>query len=241
VSDESSQYFYESIADRFEGLDHPADVKRRLSVVFDECLRHTSLAGKRTLDAGCGYGPFSSAASVRGAAVLSIDIGPRLVAKTMARAGSRGLVADACELPVRDESFDVVISSEMLEHTRTPRRALTELSRVLRSDGVLVLTTPNRVWQGIVRVASALRLRPFHGPENFCAWRDLERSCSAAGLDVIAHVGFHPWPFQLGFDRAARAVERLLARGGAARFMVNQALVARKRPAARLTTPSRPP
>ena len=84
----------------------------------------------------------------------------------MARAGSRGLVADACELPVRDESFDVVISSEMLEHTRMPRRALEELARVLRADGVLVLTTPNRVWQSLVRAASALRLRPFHGPEN---------------------------------------------------------------------------
>ena len=32
--------FYESIADRFEGLDNAEDVRRRLSVVFDECLGH---------------------------------------------------------------------------------------------------------------------------------------------------------------------------------------------------------
>ena len=223
------EYFYDSIADRFEGLDHPADLTRRLSIVFDECLADTDLAGKRILDAGCGYGPFSRAASRRGAAVLSVDIGGRLVAAATARAGSHGLVADACELPVRDASVDVVISSEMLEHTRAPLRALAELARVLRSDGLLVLTTPNRAWQGIVRAASALGLRPFHGLENFCAWRDLERACSATGLDVIAHVGFHPWPFQLGLARAARAVERTLARGVAARLMVNQALVARKR------------
>jgi len=199
----SREYFYESIADRFEGLDHPADVRRRLSVVFDECLGHASLSGKRTLDAGCGYGPFSAAATARGATVVSVDVGPRLVARTMARAGSRGLVADVCQLAVRDESFDAVISSEMLEHTKAPARAVRELARVLRPNGVLVLTTPNRVWQGPVRAASVLRLRPFHGMENFVAWRQLEAWCSAAGLDVLVHVGFHPWPFQLGLHAAA--------------------------------------
>jgi 2-polyprenyl-3-methyl-5-hydroxy-6-metoxy-1,4-benzoquinol methylase len=231
VSAEPPDQFYERIAERFEGLDHPADLRRRLGVVFDECLGHTSLGGKRTLDAGCGYGPFSTAAMVRGAAVLSVDLGPRLVAKTTARAGSRGLVADACHLPVRADSFDVVISSEMLEHTPAPLRALEELARVLRPGGLLVLTTPNRAWQAVVRAASALGLRPFHGRENFVGWRQLERSCSAAGLDVVTHLGFHPWPFQLGLEGAARAVERYLARGRAARLMVNQALVATKRTA----------
>jgi predicted TIM-barrel fold metal-dependent hydrolase len=92
-----------------------------------------------------------------------------------------------------------------------------------------VLTTPNRAWQGVVRAASRLGLRPFRGRENFVGWRQLERACAAAGLDVLIHLGFHPWPFQLGFHRAARAVERHVARGAAARLMINQAVVARKR------------
>lgn len=221
--------FYEQIADEFEGLDHSTDVRRRLRIVFDECLGQTSLAGKRTLDAGCGYGLFSASAMLRGAAVVSVDIGQRLVARATARAGSRGFVADVCALPVPDDTFDVVISSEMLEHTPAPVRAIHELARILRPDGLLVVTTPNRVWQGAVRAASRLRLRPFHGLENFVSWRDLERSCSAAGLEVLLHLGFHPWPFQLGFDAAAATVEKRLARGRVARLMVNQALVARKR------------
>ena len=227
---ESPQYFHESIAERFEGLDHPADLHRRLSIVFDECLAQTRLSGQRTLDAGCGYGAFSEAAAKRGAAVISLDIGERLVALTIARAGSRGLVADVCQLAIRDQSFDVVISSEMLEHTDAPERAIKELARVLRADGLLVLTTPNRGWQRVVRAASRLRLRPFRGRENFVAWRRLERSCAAAGLEVLIHIGFHPWPFHLGLNSAARTVERRLARGRLARLMVNQAVVARKRP-----------
>ena len=54
VTRDSRQYFYERIAERFDGLDHPDDVRRRLSVVFDECLGQTRIAGMRALDAGCG-------------------------------------------------------------------------------------------------------------------------------------------------------------------------------------------
>jgi SAM-dependent methyltransferase len=229
VRRESPRYFYESIAERFEGLDHPRDLRRRLSVVFDECLGQARLAGQRMLDAGCGYGPFSEAGARRGAVVISLDIGEQLVARTIVRAGSRGLVADACQLAVRDESFDVVVSSEMIEHTEAPERVVKELARVLRPNGLLVMTTPNRVWQGVVRATSRLGLRPFRGLENFLAWPHLERLCKAAGLEVLIHRGFHPWPFQLGLSRAARAVEHSIGGGWAARLMVNQAIVARKR------------
>jgi 2-polyprenyl-3-methyl-5-hydroxy-6-metoxy-1,4-benzoquinol methylase len=233
VTHASRRDFYDTIADRFEGLDHPRDVGRRLSVVFEDCLAHTPLAGRRTLDAGCGYGAFSAAAAGRGALVISLDLGARLVARATARAASLGLVGDACQLAIRDESFDVVISSEMLEHTETPERAVRELARILRTNGLLVLTTPNRAWQGVVRTASLLRVRPFHGLERFVGWSRLERWCTAAGLEVLAHRGFHPWPVQLGLSEAARAVERRLARGSAARWMVNQVIVARKRVAPR--------
>ena len=224
----SAADFYERIADRFEGLDHPADVRRRLSVVFDECLGGVSLANARVLDAGCGYGVFSAAAARRGATVVSVDIGPRLVALARARGGGHGVVADACRLPARDNSFDVVIASEMLEHTLAPARAVMELARVVKLGGMLVITTPNRAWQPIVRLASRLRLRPFQGVENFVGWDELDRACVAAGLDVELHQGFHPWPFHLGFAGAAARVERRLADTRAARLMVNQAMVGRK-------------
>lgn len=226
---QARESFYERIADRFEGLDHPADVRRRLEVVFDECLARTALAGSRILDAGCGYGVFSAAAASRGALVVSLDVGERLVARARARAGSVGVVADACELAIGDESFDVVIASELVEHTATPRRAVEELARSVKVGGLLMLTTPNRAWQGVVRAASRLRLRPFRGVENFIGWGELESACAAVGLEVLVHSGFHPWPFQLGFGRLARRVERRLGRGRTARWMVNQALLARKR------------
>jgi 2-polyprenyl-6-hydroxyphenyl methylase/3-demethylubiquinone-9 3-methyltransferase len=229
VTTDSSQFFYERIADRFEGLDHPADVRRRLHLVFGECLGSEDLSGKLALDAGCGYGLFSEAAAARGADVISLDIGERLVARTIARSRSRGVVADACRLAFRDESFDLVISSEMIEHTPEPSRAVRELGRVLRARGLLILTTPNRAWQGPVRAASRLGWRPFQGIENFLAWNHLEQSCAAGGLDVLLHRGFHPWPFQLGMLRSAEKAEQCFGEGWVARWMVNQVVVAKKR------------
>ena len=93
------------------------------------------------------YGLFSTEAVARGGDVVSIDIGERLVRRAAARAGSRGLVADARHLALRDASFDVVIASEMLEHTDDADRVVAELARVVKPGGLLVLTTPNRVWQ----------------------------------------------------------------------------------------------
>jgi 2-polyprenyl-3-methyl-5-hydroxy-6-metoxy-1,4-benzoquinol methylase len=227
VTREPASSFYESIADRFEGMDHPADLRRRLDLVFDECLRSASLDGARLLDAGCGYGPFSHAAARRGAAVISVDIGTRLVGRAAARSGSRGVVSDACALAFRDGSFDVVVSSEMIEHTPTPEQAVRELGRVLRAGGLLVVTTPNRLWQAPVRMASRLRIRPFQGIENFLPWRRLERACVESGLEILRHVGFHPWPFQLGMTATARHAEKL-AGSWSGRLMVNQAILCRK-------------
>ena len=223
-----SHDFYERIADHFEGLDHPDDLRRRLSAIFDEGLAGVSLTGKLTLDAGCGYGPVSEAAVRRGAAVVSVDIGARLVGLARARAASRGVVADARRLPFRADCFDVVISSEMVEHTDAAERVIEELAGVLRPGGLLVLTTPNRAWQWPVRIASRFGLRPFRGIERFVAWRRLERLCAAAGLDVLVHRGLHPWPFHIGLQKAARRVERRLDRSAVARLMVNQIVVARK-------------
>lgn len=46
-------------------------------------------------------------------------------------------------LPYDDASFDIVTSSEVIEHLENYRRAVREMARVLRPGGVLVLTTPN--------------------------------------------------------------------------------------------------
>ncbi len=228
VKGQDPRFFYDTIADRFEGLDHPYDIRRRLEIVFDELLDGAALRGRRVLDAGCGYGAFSRLARKRGAHVVSCDIAKNLVVRASATAPSLGVVGDACALGFKDESFATVISSEMVEHVERPVDAVKELARVLQTGGILVITTPNRPWQAVVRAASRLGLRPFHGLENFLWWSELERACVSSGLQVLTHIGFHPWPCQLGLSRLSRSVDRRFGGSLWARLMLNQAILARK-------------
>ena len=191
-------------------------------------LNDAALHGRRVLDAGCGYGAFSRLATSRGARVVSCDIARNVVVRASLAASSHGVVSDACALSFRAESFATVISSEMVEHVERPLAAVRELARVLDRGGLLVITTPNRPWQSVVRMASRLHLWPFHGLENFLWWSELERACVASGLQVLKHIGFHAWPFQLGLPDRSRWVDERYGAGPWARAMINQAVFARK-------------
>jgi len=54
------------------------------------------------------------------------------------------VAADAMNLPFKDHSFSHVISSEVLEHLQDDRKALMEIARVTKPNGVLIITFPHR-------------------------------------------------------------------------------------------------
>ncbi len=224
----SRERFYDTIAHDFDALMNPYDLQRRLEIVFDESLSGQSLTRARVLDVGCGTGSFSLAAERRGASVTSLDIGIELLRRARSKGTMRTLAGDAIALPFANDAFDVVISSECIEHTRDPERAVSEMLRVLRSGGTLVLTCPNRIWRWSAVIASALHLRPYHGFENWPGWLSLGRWVRKSGGDVTEHRGFHLFPFVLPITWP---VLRWLDRFGATLgpTCVNQTIVATKR------------
>jgi SAM-dependent methyltransferase len=228
VSTAPNRYHYAQLAADFDRLMNRYDLERRLEILFDELITH-DLRGCHLLDAGCGTGWFSLRAAQRGARVVSLDIAAPLAAAAKRRSGSLAVAGDALCLPFPDGVFELVISSEMIEHTEDPRAAVRELARVLTPGGVLALTCPNRSWQWVVRGASRLGLRPFDGIENFPSFTGLRDAAASAGLVPSRHFGFHPWPFQL---RPLQPLSRLADRKcGGSRFghwMINQALLASK-------------
>ena len=193
------------------------ETARRLDVIFGRLLADSDLSGRPLLDAGCGGGHFSAAARRRGARVTSLDVGVHLLAQVARRCESRGIVGSVLDLPFADGSFDVVLSTEVVEHTTDPVRGLREIVRVVRPGGRVVITTPGRLWQPVVRAASALRLRPYQGYENFVWPAAARRTLEEASLVVDSFFGFNLLPlFRPAFgrlhalmDRAGRAVPSL--------------------------------
>jgi SAM-dependent methyltransferase len=224
----SPERFYDTIAGEFDALMNPYDLQRRLEVVFEDLLGGRTLAGLTVLDVGCGTGPFTLAALDRGARITSVDIGVELLRRAKDKGAPRPLAGNATALPFPDASFDLVISSECIEHTAHPERSVAEMLRVLRTGGMLVLTCPNRAWRWSVPIASALHLRPYRGLENWPGWWTLGRWVQAHGGTLTRHVGIHSFPFILPFTHPLlRRLDRFGAVLGPA--YVNQGLAAVKR------------
>jgi SAM-dependent methyltransferase len=189
------------------------DLERRIEVVFDDLLGGEDLRGRRLLDAGSGTGFFSAAARQRGARVTAVDIGPNLLVEARKKGVERVVASDVGQLAFPDAVFDVVVSSECIEHTPSPRHSLLELTRVLRPGGTLVLTCPNRTWRWSCTIANALGVRPYLGLENWPSWWELRRWLGEGGMTVERHVGLHLFPFVIP---ATHPLLRRLDRGGAA-------------------------
>jgi SAM-dependent methyltransferase len=194
VTDRHKRYFYDTIAADFDRILNPYDLERRLEIVFDELLSPDELKGKRVLDVGAGTGWFSQRAARSGACVTSTDIGINMLRQIRGRNGSRLFASDACDLGLAAETFDVVLSSECIEHTPDPLRAVREMCRVLRRPGVLVVTTPNRVWHFSAVIAERFKLRPYDGLENWVGWRELRSTVESEGLKLVTMHGFHIVP-----------------------------------------------
>ncbi len=101
-------------------------------------------SGERVLDVGCGEGVFAAELAASGAQVLGIDVAeePLRRARTRHPELDLRLVEAQAPWPLPDASFDVVWAGEVIEHIADTAAWLSEVRRVLRSGGSLLITTP---------------------------------------------------------------------------------------------------
>ena len=197
------------------------------------------------LDAGCGSGRvFQHRLAGRVRHVVGIDVtdeprdNPNI---------DDALNGDLGDLPLRKDTFDLIVMSHVAEHLTEPELVFLELSRVLRPGGRLLILTPNR-WHYVALVA---RLTPHRLHLTLNRWRGLDardifptayRANTAGRLRSLAeqaeleverlerfetepeYLAFHPVPYAMGV-MYERAVNRA---GLLAPLRVNLLLVARK-------------
>jgi 2-polyprenyl-3-methyl-5-hydroxy-6-metoxy-1,4-benzoquinol methylase len=116
--------------------------KKRLEIFLKEIKKYPGI--KKILDVGCGDGRISKALKEAGFNVVGLDISRTAIEK--AKQNFRGidfLVASPEEkLPFEDENFDSVYCTEVIEHLYDTAVALKEITRVLKKEGLLFISTP---------------------------------------------------------------------------------------------------
>jgi SAM-dependent methyltransferase len=117
-----------------------AGQERRLQMIVE----WVKLDGAHVLEAGGGVGMYASQIGSRYDAVVEMfDIELERVAEAQIDT-PRALVAAAESLPYRDNTFDSILSSDVIEHVVDDRQSAHELVRVLKPGGRIILFTPNR-------------------------------------------------------------------------------------------------
>jgi SAM-dependent methyltransferase len=133
---------YQEFADEF--LDHAEDGFFNAYYDRPACLALLGeVQGKRVLDAACGPGLYAAELARRGAQVVGFDHSPRMVELSRARVGQGDFRVQDLGDPIGwlpDRSVDLALCALAIEYVDDRVAALSELRRVLRPDGALVLS-----------------------------------------------------------------------------------------------------
>ena len=171
------------------------------------------------LDVGCGDGSLDLLLQGKVRRVMGVD--SALSACREARAkGFTVQCADlnACHLPYRDGVFDAVSCLDVIEHVLDPRHLLREVARVLRPEGILVLTTPNiQAYWHILTLIRGRFPRTSSDPEgydgghlHYFTFADVCHFLTEAGFDAIEEFGLYRWTSLTAWGRIKECIKALL-------------------------------
>ena len=104
--------------------------------------------GKDVLDVASGEGYGSAMLAGRARSVVGVDISHEAVAHASSQYRSIGnlqyIQGSAAAIPLADDSVDMVVSFETIEHLNEQEEMMAEIRRVLRPDGIMVMSSPNK-------------------------------------------------------------------------------------------------
>jgi SAM-dependent methyltransferase len=149
--------------------------------------------GYRVLEIGCNWGYGTEILAERAGFVAAFDVNCEAVkqARELYGGGNIGFfVHDAGQpFPFADETFDLVFSSEVIEHIAAQECLLRESARVLRKKGTLALKTPNIHFDPRYH-----KLNPFH--LHVFTYGELRRALG----DYFAEVKIHTYDLEFSYQ-----------------------------------------
>ena len=141
----TSSFFFDEYLPAFKATSKSYDltVIRSHFFLFLHLIAKFYTPGKRLLDVGCGAGFFLKAAEEIGWEAEGVEIAP--VASDYARNIVKVKVMEGKleDLRLPAEKFDLVALIETIEHLMNPLETLKEINRILKKEGVLIISTPD--------------------------------------------------------------------------------------------------
>lgn len=139
--DKRQKSFFETSQAYFETLAQAGAEYFKEYLAF---IRHYAPAGSRLLDAGCGTGQSTDLLARAGFIATGVDGTERFIAEAR-KAFPDGCyeLADLEQLPFANQSFETVASYNTLEHVTDVPKVLSELLRVTKNGGLLLIHSPN--------------------------------------------------------------------------------------------------
>lgn len=129
--------YYRNKHDRLE--------KASVGLLQASILNQIPKSTRMLLDVGCGCAYIAKHFMNTAVKVVSLDVAQVNAEKALSSYPSENhasVVADAFALPFRENTFDCVVASEIIEHTTDPVAFIEALKRVLKPGGILIVSTP---------------------------------------------------------------------------------------------------
>lgn len=135
-----------------EDYDGESDYGLDSQIIYDKLLRSIPPTCK-ILEIGCGMGHFSNYCYNSKRSIVSVDIGKSKMKMAKNKYPFLSFVqADAEELPLKNNSFDVVVSIDLIEHLFDQDSHFKEVNRILKDDGLYIIKTPNKIYDLLVNI-----------------------------------------------------------------------------------------
>jgi len=146
--DETNRWLYQNRLERMDATLDIFDSGRREFHLDRYRFAAQRVEGKHVLDCACGtgYGTRMLHEVGRSASVTGVDVDREAIAYALKKHNAQSisyLCSSGDTLPLSDASMDVVVSFETIEHVRDDVSLVEEFYRVLRRDGILIVSTPN--------------------------------------------------------------------------------------------------
>jgi ubiquinone/menaquinone biosynthesis C-methylase UbiE len=148
--------------------------------------------GETICDVACGPGLYCIKMAKKGSFVYGIDINKQRIemAKSICKKDNCHFeVADAKNLPFESNFFDKVVSVCALEHFDDDEKALGDMNRVLKKDGILVLTVDSFTYKGINKNLQKKHKNDHH-VVNYYSYRSIAEKLEGKGFVVEKHKYF---------------------------------------------------